>query len=343
MATDSRDIPVNPPLSVIIPVFNGGEGFRKCLQALATSSRPASEVIVVDDGSRDDSGEAARAAGACVFRHAKPLGAAAARNRGAAEARGDILFFLDADVLVQTDTLERIATFFVTGEGDALIGSYTPDSPAGGFFSRFKNVHHHYIHQISSPDAATFWTGCGAVRRSAFEAVRGFNTDAYVGATIEDIEFGYRLKAAGYRIRLDKTLQVGHLKKYNLWTLMRSDIVYRAIPWTKLMLLGSHYRSDLNTTPSNALSVLLAAGIFGCLLAAPFAPWALAGAGAGLVLFVVNTLTFDRYVKRHFKWGFTIGVVLMSVWYFFYAGIGLVLGIIAAAWELVAGRKRREI
>jgi glycosyltransferase involved in cell wall biosynthesis len=331
-----------PLISVIIPVHNGGAGFTKCLEALAASVFRNYELVVVDDGSRDGSAGAAREAGARVFSHEAALGAAAARNRGAAEARGEILFFLDADVLVQADTLTHVAAFFAAGDADALIGSYTPDTPAGGFFSRFKNVHHHYIHQISNPDASTFWTGCGAVRRAAFAGVRGFDHAEYGGATIEDIELGYRLKAAGYRIRLDKNLQVAHLKRYNLWTLMRSDVVYRAIPWTKLMLLGNHYRSDLNTTPANALSVLLAAAIIGCLCVAPFWPWTLLGVVVGLSLFTVNTLPFNSYVKRHFGWGFTISTMLMSVWYFFYAGIGFTLGIVAAVWEIVTARAARE-
>jgi glycosyltransferase involved in cell wall biosynthesis len=319
-----------PYISVIIPVYNGGDTFERCLAAARASTFPDFEIVVVDDGSRDGSGARAEAAGARVFRNERPLGAAAARNRGAREARGVILFFMDADVEILTDTMDRIAAFFRTGEGDAVIGSYTPHTPAPGYFSQFKNIHHHYIHQISHATATTFWTGCGAVRRDAFVAARGFDHTRYAGATVEDIDFGYRLTQAGFSIRLDRDLQVIHHKTYNLWTLMRSDIFYRAVPWTVLMLRGSHFRSDLNTTPNNAVSVFLSAIIVAGLLAAPFKPWTLAGVAAATLLFALNTMPFNRYVKRYFGWGFTLATVAMSVWYFFYSGVGLVLGLAAA-------------
>ena len=88
-------------LSVIVPVHNGGEGLRRCLQGLAASSRPPDEVITVDDGSTDTSAADAAALGARVLTTpAGPCGPAHARNRGAEVAAGDVLVFIDADVVV---------------------------------------------------------------------------------------------------------------------------------------------------------------------------------------------------------------------------------------------------
>jgi hypothetical protein len=147
-------------------------------------------------------------------------------------------------------------------------------------------------------------------------------------------------RISGFNIRLAKDITVSHLKAYGLWSMMTSDIFNRAVPWTKLMILRRHFRSDLNTTPSNALSVLLSGAIIAGLLAAPFCPWALVAAGVFFVLFTLNTMPFNRYVKRHFNWPFTIATVITSVWYFCYAGVGLVFGVISAAWEAARGNSK---
>lgn len=332
-----------PTISVIVPVKNGAKDLKRCLEALAASDYSPKEIIVVDDGSTDDSAEVATAAGARVIKLAHGQGAAAARNEGAAAASGEILFFIDADVKVAHDTVGKVASVFQSRpEVSAVIGSYTPTTPARGFFSQFKNIHHHYIHQISRDEAASFWTGCGAVRREVFFAVGGFDASRYGGATIEDIEFGYRLNRKGLNIFLAKDIQVTHWKKYTLWSLMRSDICYRAIPWTKLMLLRRHFRSDLNTTPRNALSVLLSAAIIAALATAPWRPVTLAAIPLLFAAFVFNTKDFNAYVKKHCGWKFAAATTVLSVWYFFYAGVGLLLGVVAALWELIGIRGRRS-
>jgi len=323
-------------MSVIIPVRNGAAELAACLKALAASSFNDYEVIVVDDGSTDGSGDVARRLGATVIQTAGGRGAAAARNLGARESRGKILFFLDADVVVTPDTLGQLKSAFAQRPAvSAVIGSYAPTTPAAGFFSKFKNIHHHYIHQISRAEAATFWTGCGAVTREAFQAVGGFDAGRYPGATVEDIEFGYRLTAAGFRVFLAKDIQVQHLKHYTLWSMMRSDICYRAIPWTKLMLLRRRFRSDLNTTPGNAASVVLATALVVAVGAAPWRPLSLLAVPASLALFALNTRAFNGYVKKHLGWRFMVATFFMSIWYFLYAGFGLALGIIAAAAALL--------
>ena len=98
-----------PFFSVVMPVLNGGADLDRCLTALRGSAFRDWELIVVDDGSSDGSPERARAAGARVLESGGRRGPGAARNLGAGEARGDYLFFLDADCEVHTDTLARAA------------------------------------------------------------------------------------------------------------------------------------------------------------------------------------------------------------------------------------------
>ncbi|HID52059.1 MAG TPA: glycosyltransferase family 2 protein, partial [Anaerolineae bacterium] len=97
-------------ISVIIPVHNGGETFRRCLEALNQTLYDQWECLVVDDNSTDGSAVVAQQYGARVIGGwTKRLGPAQARNIGAQMARGDVLFFLDADVLVQPGTVGHVA------------------------------------------------------------------------------------------------------------------------------------------------------------------------------------------------------------------------------------------
>ena len=254
-------------LSVVVPVHNGGEDLRRCLHGLAASARPPDEVIVVDDGSTDDSAADAAALGArVVATPAGPRGPAYARNRGAEAANGDVLVFIDADVVVHADTLGRLETVLVD-EPDvaALFGCYDDNPPARSPASLFKNLLHHYVHQHGEREAGTFWAGCGAVRRAVFLEAGGFD-QGYTRPSIEDIELGVRLRQAGHRIRLCPEIQATHLKRWTLRSLWRTDIFARAIPWTRLILRRGRLSSDLNLNPRSRLSALLAWALLGCTL-----------------------------------------------------------------------------
>ena len=94
-------------LSVIIPVYNAARDLCECLTALINSSCPGVEIMVVDDGSTDDTHVVAREMGVQVLRLEKNSGPAAARNHGARYANGEILFFVDADVVVVINRLRQ--------------------------------------------------------------------------------------------------------------------------------------------------------------------------------------------------------------------------------------------
>jgi GT2 family glycosyltransferase len=248
-----------PTLSVIIPVHNGGAHLPRCLEALRESDVSRYEILVVDDGSTDDSADAARALGFEVIKLDARRGPAAARNEGARRARAEVLLFLDADVLARPDTLARVEAFFKWHEEiSALFGSYDDAPDARGFVSQYKNLAHHFIHRRSLAEAETFWAGCGAVRREAFAAVGGFDETRYTRPSIEDIELGRRLRRRGFRITLDRELQVKHLKRWTLASLLRADIHARALPWSRLILEEGSMPRDLNLRASDRASAALA-------------------------------------------------------------------------------------
>ncbi len=113
---------------------------------------------------------------------------------------------------------------------------------------------------ISTPgeEAATFWSGCGAIRRTVFQAAGGFDAVRYPRPCIEDIELGYRLRAAGHRILLNKHIQVKHLKRWTLRGMVKTDVFDRGVPWTQLILERRRLPNDLNLQFTQRLSAMLA-------------------------------------------------------------------------------------
>src|SRR5260370_19076588 len=154
-----------PAVSVVVPSYNAGPTLERVLAALSASKSQPHEILVVDDGSTDGSAERADALGYTVLRARERSGPGGARNLGAQAATGDILFFLDADVAVYPDTVERVASAFADPALDALIGSYDDNPASPDFLSQYKNLMHCFIHQVGRVQASTFWSGCGSIRR----------------------------------------------------------------------------------------------------------------------------------------------------------------------------------
>jgi glycosyltransferase involved in cell wall biosynthesis len=248
-------------ISVIVPVYNGSHFLNRCLDAIFSSNYQKFEVIVVDDGSTDDSAEIARSKGATVlsseFRQSGP---AAARNVAAQKATGDILLFVDADVVLKKNTLAKIAADFEQNPDiSALFGSYDDEPGEKNFLSQYKNLQHHFVHQNSNREASTFWAGLGAVRRNVYLSVGGFDCKKFAIPSIEDIELGVRLRAAGHKILLDRNIQAKHLKKWEIVSLIKTDIFCRAVPWSKLILTNDEMINDMNLKTTDRLSSVFVA------------------------------------------------------------------------------------
>ncbi|MBV8051776.1 MAG: glycosyltransferase family 2 protein [Acidobacteriaceae bacterium] len=315
-------------LTIVVPVYNGGWQLANCLNALGASSYRDFELLVVDDCSSDHSVSAIQSHKVRYFRTPRREGPAGARNLGASAARGDILVFVDADVQVPPDALGIIAEDFERDpQLQAVFGSYDHEPSAQGFFSHYKNLFHHYIHQTSSENATTFWAGCGAIRRDVFEKIGGFDAERYARPAIEDIELGLRLVQRGHKILLDKRLQVKHLKRWTLLGMIKSDVRDRAVPWSKLVLEIGTMPRDLNLTYSARFS---AAGV---LLLPPMLllmPWGHSARGsmmlASSVFFLVVLLLALNYRVYQFFWekrGFAFAVAAVPThWlYYFYSGL----------------------
>jgi GT2 family glycosyltransferase len=199
---NSEFVPLPPDLSLVITAHRAGPMLDVCLTSAAALDPVPREVIVSIDGSDPAVIEAAKLRGFRVVSSPDTPGVSATRNAGIKAATGDIIVFADSDVLLPKGHIARLAQAFIEHpEASAIIGSYDNTPAAPGFVSRYRNLLHHYTHQHGSPDAQTFWAGCGAIRREAFEEVGGFD-ESYRLPSVEDIELGYRLRQAGHHIRL---------------------------------------------------------------------------------------------------------------------------------------------
>jgi len=307
-------------VSVIVPVHQGADVLGPCLAGLLASDLPRDqwELIVVDDGSTDD--PARHVAGADrVLRVADgPRGPAHARNVGAAAAHSPLLCFIDADVVVAPHTLRGlVALLDADPRRVAAFGAYDDTPAAAGTVSQYRNLLHHHTHATHAGEAETFWAGCGIVRREAFHAVGGFDALRYPRPQIEDIDLGYRLREAGGTIRLDPTLTGTHLKRWTLRSMLRTDLVDRAVPWTRLLLdRGTGLaHAPLNLGTRQKLLTATAAATWSALLLVVLlrSPAMAVVAGAGSVAIALGNADLLRFFANRRGWFFAMRTVPLQV------------------------------
>jgi GT2 family glycosyltransferase len=214
---------------------------------------------------------------------------------------------VDADVEIRDDALARFRAAF---EGDstlaATFGSYDDSPGEDSVVSALRNLLHHHVHQLSPGEATTFWTGLGAVRRTAFAEVGGFDPDRRY---LEDVDLGMRLSAGGYRVVLDPEIQGKHLKRWNFREMVKTDFIGRGIPWVELLLRHRHSTGVLNLGWRHRLSA--AASLLGLLALVRRRPGLLATCAATLV--VANRDFYAVLLRRRGWVAAATGVVLHAV------------------------------
>jgi glycosyltransferase involved in cell wall biosynthesis len=310
-------------ISVIMPVYNGVDFIKESLPPLIDMQKRGEvlEVIVVDDTSTDKTPILAAEMGARVLPSGGRLGPGAARNVAAREAKGDLLWFIDADVIVHDNAAVTMQAGFDSDEVVGVFGSYDDAPPAQNFLSQYKNLVHHFYHQKALENASTFWSGCGAIRKDKFLAVNGFDVEKFKHPSVEDIELGYRLIAAGGRIRLLIDLQCTHLKEWRFVNLVHTEVFRRAIPWSRLMLAGDGLMNDLNVGFGERIRAVVA-GLF-CLCGLLLLGGYLSLSIFFLITFVVlliNKEIVQLFLRRKGLF-FALGGFLFHQFYYIYSSL----------------------
>jgi hypothetical protein len=322
-------------LSVIVPARNEAQRLPLSLSALLRSDLPREswELIVVDDASGDDTAEVARRYADVVVElpGSRALGPAYARNRGCDAARGAVMVFVDADVCVHTDTLRKFDELFHDEPGiGAAFGSYDAIPAAPGVVSQYRNLLHHHVHQRSGGDAETFWAGCGAVRRTVFLDADRFDEWHYPRPQIEDVELGARIRALGHRIVLRPDIQATHLKGWTLAAVLRTDVLDRGVPWTRLLVQQGSVISaaTLNLKRMEKVKTALVwSAIIMAVLAWPThdVRWVMA-ATVPLLAVMLGSADLYWFLARVRGWGFALSAIPLHLLYYVTNGLSVCLG-----------------
>jgi glycosyltransferase involved in cell wall biosynthesis len=282
------------PLSVVIPTYQAADTIDRCLRALEhqTVPRGTYELIVVDDGSLDETTARVQAhEGVCLLPqvHAGP---AAARNLGVEHARGDIALFTDADCEPARDWIEQMVIPF---RDDSVVGV------KGAYLTRQQEVVARFVQmeyedkfdRMAREESIDFVdTYAAGYRRDVFVANGGFDPTFPV-ASVEDQELSFRLADQGYKMVFAPEARVYHWgHPRSLWIYCRRKF---KIGYWKVKVARRHPGKLLRDshTPQILRVQILLAGLAGlCLLGGFLWPALWWGLGISAILFLLTTLPF---------------------------------------------------
>ncbi len=234
---------MNNRISVIIPNHNGGRTIGKCLEALFDSSYRNFDVVVVDDCSTDGSREIIARSPCRLIALGQRSGAARARNIGAQNSVGEVLFFIDADCIVQEDTLSLVDSAIGEESGVVVGGTYTCLPFDDRFFSTFQSVFIHYSEtKRENPDYVA--SHAMAMRRALFDKSGGFPEDFM--PIIEDVEYSHRLRRSGATLRMDASILVRHIFEFTFLKSLRNAF-RKSMYWTAYSLKNRDLLTDSGT------------------------------------------------------------------------------------------------
>ena len=214
-----------PSVSVVVCAYNAADTLEDCLASLDKLTYPDFEVVLVNDGSRDATGEIGRRHSRVRVIEVPNAGLSAARNVGLAEATGDIVAYTDADTRVDRDWLTFLVQPFVTSD---VVGSGGPnvvpkdDSPIAQCIARAPGGP---THVLLDDRIAEHVPGCNmAFRRDALLAIGGFNP-VYLRAG-DDVDVCWRLQARGWKIGFAAAALVWHHHRTSVKAYWRQQVGY---------------------------------------------------------------------------------------------------------------------
>ncbi|SFD31661.1 glycosyltransferase family 2 protein [Streptomyces aidingensis] len=211
--------PPTPLVSVIVPNYNYAASLRLCLRAILDQSYRRIELIMVDDGSTDDSVAIAESLGVTVIRTPRNLGVAGARNLGIAESSGEICFFVDSDVALAPDAVAT-AVRLLGDQPDvgAVCGIHDPEPLIrDSRVEEYRGLQYHYWSISSAGDISFLFPASCAVRRSVLEEVGPFNERL---RNTEEVDYGNRLTQR-HRLLLTPLIRSRHDHDAELVPLLR--------------------------------------------------------------------------------------------------------------------------
>jgi glycosyltransferase involved in cell wall biosynthesis len=209
----------NPLVSVIVPNYNYAASLELCLRAIQAQTYRPLELIMVDDGSTDDSVAVAERLGVKVVHTGRNQGAAAARNLGVARTTGEILVFVDSDVAIYPESIEVAVARLMADPGlGAVCSIHDPEPLVRDSLVEDYRALQYYYWTVSSEGSISFlFSAMFAMRRSAFEEVGPFNASL---RDTEEVDYGHRLTER-YDMILTTAVRSRHDHDHELLGLLR--------------------------------------------------------------------------------------------------------------------------
>jgi glycosyltransferase involved in cell wall biosynthesis len=238
-------ITVNKLITIIIPCYNSAQTIGTCLRAIYRSDYPHYEVIVVDDHSSDASRDIIQKYPCQLISLPKHQGAGFARNAGVRASRGDILFFTDADCVLQKNTLQIVADTMATVDTNVIVGgTYTKRPYDNNFFSRFQSLFIHYAETKHAVSPDYIATHAQAMYARLFKHHEGFTNQVF--PILEDVEYSHRLKRDGVKLIINPELQVQHIFNFSFLRSIQNAIRKTRF-WTTYSLRNKDLLADSGT------------------------------------------------------------------------------------------------
>ena len=220
-----RPLPKAPFVSVIVCSYNGGPTLASCLDSLGKLNYPQYEIILVDDGSTDDTSYIAAQFPWVRYIHQSNQGLSHARNTGAAAAKGEVFAYTDSDCMVDPDWLYYLIGTLVSGDY-AGVGGPNVTPPAKSWIQAcVAAAPGGPSHVLLTDVVAEHIPGCNmAFYRWAFEGVGGFDTEYRKAG--DDVDFCWRIQQAGWVVAFSPTAIVWHYRRFTLRAFLRQQDGY---------------------------------------------------------------------------------------------------------------------
>ena len=208
-------------ISVIIPVYNSSQTLSDCLDGVFSNKFENFEVIIVDDKSTDNSIEIAKNYECKIIELNENKGPAVAKNTGANSASGDILLFVDSDVILKDNALVNVDRLYKNDDKNVLQGIYSHEPDYNNITTQYQQSFYcYYTWKNKEKYTETLTSMCFAIKKFFFIESGGFNENIKK-ATAEDEEFGYNLINKNYKLLICRELSVEHKVNYNLQTFIK--------------------------------------------------------------------------------------------------------------------------
>lgn len=313
-----------PKISVIVPSYNYASSLGPCIEALLDQTCQPHEVIIVDDHSTDNSYAIAQDYPVVALQTPQNSGVAGARNHGVRHATGDILFFVDADVVLDAGALDAAVIAFAQSDDIVSVcGIYEPRPfVRDSLWEECRSLQAYVWRASSIGDVSGGFFSLGAIRRETFDTIGPFNESL---RQTEEIDYGERLDRQG-RIVLTDLIRGRHDDDHAFWPMMKKF-------WRRSRDRVPFYFKKRGTMkgfelPCRLRGTFLTGVAWGlALMALLFPAFGLSGLAATLLVILWNERDIYRIALRY------LGLAKLPAfvfWYFCFhtaAGLGVAMGL----------------